>query len=93
MMLSDEEREVRIAAFAPENGFVLHPAGPPLIFHCDKQVNTELRKSDFKQLHEELQLFGSKREKKSTQHINVSNLALSISGRGACTLERCSKSA
>jgi hypothetical protein len=48
MMLSDEEREVRIAAFAPENGFVLHPAGPPLIFHCDKQVNTELRKSDFK---------------------------------------------
>ena len=31
MMLADQEREVRVAALAPENGFVLNPARPAVV--------------------------------------------------------------
>lgn len=38
VVLADQEGEVCVAALAPENGFVLHPAWPALVLHCDRNV-------------------------------------------------------
>ena len=48
MMLSDEEREIGVAALAPENGFVLHPAWPALVLHCDRNVKAAFGRTKFK---------------------------------------------
>ena len=41
MVLAHEEREVRVAALAPEHGFVLHPARPAFVFHCSPTVSAQ----------------------------------------------------
>jgi hypothetical protein len=41
VVLADEEGEVGVAALAPEDGFVLHPARTTIVLDCSGEVNAE----------------------------------------------------
>ncbi len=38
VVLSDEEREIGVAALAPEDGLVLNPTRSSIVLDCDKQI-------------------------------------------------------
>ena len=48
VVLADQEGEVCVAALAPENGFVLHPAWPALVLHCDRNVKAAFGRTKLK---------------------------------------------
>jgi hypothetical protein len=41
MMLSDEEREIGVAALAPEDGLVLNPTRTSIVLNCDEKIQAK----------------------------------------------------
>ncbi len=62
VVLADQEGEVGVAALAPENGFVLHPARPALVLHCDRKVNAEFGNMKIIEGNENISVSSQKRQ-------------------------------
>ena len=48
VVLADEEGEVGVAAFAPENCFVLHPTRASVVLDCNDNIIAEARTAKHK---------------------------------------------